>query len=229
MPSDREGPNEFRVPFIFVPHGHPEPKEWMARHPGWVKFPAVMVPRAELDQQPASPAAAWPPAVPAPMPASLPMQGPVAEVAAVPETLPASELLIDGMAAEAIPPEYRDPQFDVAAFDPIGALRAIQPVLDDPAAAAGLRPPRTAPGPNPGLFTPVQARKAAVRLKNSPIQPRSFGSRRTIHPSGPFANWTQPIRSDRPCPAPIGCRATKLSGLSIRRRPESLPNGFWTL
>ena len=157
MPSDREGPNEFRVPFIFVPHGHPEPKEWMARHPGWVKFPAVMVPRAELDQQPASPAAAWPPAVPAPMPASLPMQGPVAEVAAVPETPPASELLIDGMAAEAIPPEYRDPQFDVAAFDPIGALRAIQPVLDDPAAAAGLRPPRTAPGPNPGLFTPVQA------------------------------------------------------------------------
>jgi hypothetical protein len=35
---------------------------------------------------------------------------------------------------EAIPPEYRDPQFDLAAFDPISALRAIQPILDDPAA-----------------------------------------------------------------------------------------------
>jgi len=32
-------------PFLFVPRGVPEPTAWMARHPGWAKFPAVMVPR----------------------------------------------------------------------------------------------------------------------------------------------------------------------------------------
>src|SRR6185312_4329434 len=31
---------------IFVPHGDPEPVEWMAQHSGWVKFPAVFVPHA---------------------------------------------------------------------------------------------------------------------------------------------------------------------------------------
>ena len=34
-----------QIPFIFVPHGAPEPPEWMAQHPDWVKIPATMVPR----------------------------------------------------------------------------------------------------------------------------------------------------------------------------------------
>lgn len=42
--SDQFG--DLHTPFIFVPHGDPEPVEWMAAHPGWVKFPAIMVPRA---------------------------------------------------------------------------------------------------------------------------------------------------------------------------------------
>ncbi len=45
MTEERDGPDTLRVPFIFVKHGDPEPREWMARHPGWVKIPAVMIPR----------------------------------------------------------------------------------------------------------------------------------------------------------------------------------------
>lgn len=33
------------VPFIFVPHGAPEPREWLAQHPGAVRIPARFVPR----------------------------------------------------------------------------------------------------------------------------------------------------------------------------------------
>ncbi len=37
------GPDDVVIPFVFVPHGAPEPTEWMAEHPGWVKFPAMLV------------------------------------------------------------------------------------------------------------------------------------------------------------------------------------------
>ena len=30
------------LPFVFVPHGAPEPTEWHARHPDWVSFPATL-------------------------------------------------------------------------------------------------------------------------------------------------------------------------------------------
>ncbi len=41
------GPGDLVVPFVFVPHGATMPLEWMTVHPGWVKFPAVLVPRSE--------------------------------------------------------------------------------------------------------------------------------------------------------------------------------------
>lgn len=38
------------LPFVFVPHGAPEPTEWRARHPGWVSFPATLrLPRHRRD------------------------------------------------------------------------------------------------------------------------------------------------------------------------------------
>ncbi len=47
MTDDKSSePDTLEVPFVFVKHGDPEPTEWMAAHPGWVKFPATMVPRA---------------------------------------------------------------------------------------------------------------------------------------------------------------------------------------
>ncbi len=52
FPNERDGeigPDDLRMSFIFVPHGEPEPLEWMAEHPGWVKFPAVMVPRSRAE------------------------------------------------------------------------------------------------------------------------------------------------------------------------------------
>ena len=42
--DDGDGPDELRVPFVFVPTGAPDPVEWMARHPGWVRFPATFKP-----------------------------------------------------------------------------------------------------------------------------------------------------------------------------------------
>jgi hypothetical protein len=35
-----------QTPFVFVGQGEPEPVEWLAAHPGWVKFPATLLPRA---------------------------------------------------------------------------------------------------------------------------------------------------------------------------------------
>jgi hypothetical protein len=43
--SEATNPDDLNAPFLFVRHGDPLPNEWMARHPGWVKFPATMVPR----------------------------------------------------------------------------------------------------------------------------------------------------------------------------------------
>lgn len=35
-----------RVPFVFVPHGAPTPREWLAEHPGAVRFSATFRPHA---------------------------------------------------------------------------------------------------------------------------------------------------------------------------------------
>ena len=43
--SRKPGFGDLESPFLFVPHGAPEPTEWMRKHPGWVKFPATFVPR----------------------------------------------------------------------------------------------------------------------------------------------------------------------------------------
>ncbi|WP_284943942.1 AHH domain-containing protein [Acidisoma cladoniae] len=49
--------DELRVPFVFIPRGAPRPLEWMAAHPGWVKFPATFVPRRVQSTTPAPTAA----------------------------------------------------------------------------------------------------------------------------------------------------------------------------
>ncbi len=43
--STANDPDDLHIPFIFVKHGDPLPTDWMARHPGWVQFPATLVPR----------------------------------------------------------------------------------------------------------------------------------------------------------------------------------------
>jgi hypothetical protein len=46
MPSDSHVFDEIKLPFIFVPHGLPEPTEWVQRHPDYIKLPATLEPRA---------------------------------------------------------------------------------------------------------------------------------------------------------------------------------------
>jgi hypothetical protein len=70
MPSDPLSFDEIKLPFIFVPHGAPEPTEWLQRHPDYIKLPATFVPRARSDgrgaadglRAPSDPAAPWLPA-----------------------------------------------------------------------------------------------------------------------------------------------------------------------
>ena len=38
--------DEIKLPFIYVPHGDPEPAEWIERHPDYIKMPATFIPRA---------------------------------------------------------------------------------------------------------------------------------------------------------------------------------------
>jgi len=52
-----DGWDVVRVAFCFVPHGAPEPTEWMARHPGWFKIPATFVPRSSPPPVPTTPEA----------------------------------------------------------------------------------------------------------------------------------------------------------------------------
>src|ERR1700733_11941188 len=47
MPPDPQAFDEIRLPFIYVPHGEPEPTEWLERHPDCIKMPATFVPRAD--------------------------------------------------------------------------------------------------------------------------------------------------------------------------------------
>jgi hypothetical protein len=47
MPSDSHSFDELKLSFIFVPHGSPEPTEWLERHPDWIKLPATFVPRGD--------------------------------------------------------------------------------------------------------------------------------------------------------------------------------------
>src|SRR5208282_1710028 len=49
MPSDPHVFDGLKLPFIFVPHGAPEPTEWLASHPDYIKLPATFVPRGRSD------------------------------------------------------------------------------------------------------------------------------------------------------------------------------------
>ena len=44
---DRPGFHDLVTPFIFVPHGAPDPVEWKKANPGWVSFPATFIPHTQ--------------------------------------------------------------------------------------------------------------------------------------------------------------------------------------
>lgn len=47
MAEDKPGGSDLKAEFVFVKHGDPLPTAWMAAHPGWVRFPATLVPRPD--------------------------------------------------------------------------------------------------------------------------------------------------------------------------------------
>lgn len=50
--SEFSYPRFLKVPFVFVPSGNPLPLEWMAEHPGFVRFAATFRPRPEAEPPP---------------------------------------------------------------------------------------------------------------------------------------------------------------------------------
>jgi hypothetical protein len=56
MPGQDASSGDPTASFIFVPTGDPEPTEWMAAHPNWIKLPATLVPRGSASSGPAVPA-----------------------------------------------------------------------------------------------------------------------------------------------------------------------------
>ncbi len=53
--ADKSG--DLVMPFLFVPSGGAPPSDWLAAHPGWVRIPARLVPRAAAGA--AAGAAGW--------------------------------------------------------------------------------------------------------------------------------------------------------------------------
>ena len=49
MAKDEYSSDDLVIPFIFVPHGHPLPTDWLAAHPGAIRLPATRVPRKTDD------------------------------------------------------------------------------------------------------------------------------------------------------------------------------------
>jgi hypothetical protein len=168
--ADPNDPNTLRVPFMWVPHGCEPDPEWLRAHPGWVRIPAVMMPRdphpGESGPQwnvqlgapgePAAPPAAAPPAAPEPEPRTF--FAPVGRATDWPvdrdgrpwprtafgqPQCPLNEFP-PGMRApgEAIPPEDRLEYFDPTKFDPIGTFLAMKPCSTTRRALLGSWPPR---------------------------------------------------------------------------------------
>jgi hypothetical protein len=150
MPSDPHVFDELKMPFIFVPHGAPEPAEWLANHRDWIKLPATFVPRGRGSDQ-ANPSADGPP--------------------------PIQHRPGDGLAAASSPtapwPSGGGAMSDAMSAD-ANQTRGSAPVPDDPIAAfcrasEGLATAASAPALEDGL-RPAGIATADMRPVDDPIQ-----------------------------------------------------------
>jgi hypothetical protein len=195
--ADPDDPNTLRVPFMFVPHGCEPTPEWLQTHPGWVRFPAVMVPR---DPRPDENGPQWnvqlgapsesvaaPAAAPAAAPEPRTSFAPVSRAAGWPvdrhgrpwprtafgqPQRPLHEFRPGERApGEAAPPEDSLDYFDPAPFDPIGTFLALKRVLDDPVNAVGIArvapDTRAKPDPNDASAESAKANDRPGVLANA--------------------------------------------------------------
>lgn len=118
MPSDPHVFDELALPFIFVPHGAPDPTDWLASHPDHIKLPATFVPHESGDGRQDRPSGGPPPGGPPPG-----QRAPVDGLGAPPD--PTSPSVGDAISDRipVAPNHVADPSF--SSDDPIAAfLRA---------------------------------------------------------------------------------------------------------
>ena len=126
--DDRPESDELKAAFVFVPHGDPESVEWMHRHPGWVRFPATMLPRAANPANPAPQAETAPARLDDAVPVSYDTPGP-APRAGLASTTPGGA---QPAACDAPVRSRRRvglPRVDRIAPDPIEAFRQADTIL----------------------------------------------------------------------------------------------------
>src|SRR5271166_5986509 len=140
--ADPNDPNTLRVPFMWVPHGCEPTPERLQAHPGWVRIPAVMVPR---DPRPDESGPQW--NVQLNFPDEPASTAPV--VAATPQADGAASLPVDPPAPaarntyEAYVTGGGDPiavwrSMNAVLNDPLAVWQTLKAVSDDPARAAGI-------------------------------------------------------------------------------------------
>ena len=157
----RTGGNEVGAAFVFVPHGDPEPVEWMARHRDWVRIPATMRPR-DARQPMTGPTRRTPPGGPPGADGPLAWAVPGGEAAGGSSDGGGVVLPRPRWTRPAAPPRSRDAMDPVAAF--LRANAALDgaggtplPVVDRRPAPVetGGRNPGNAPAPAPPPANPV--------------------------------------------------------------------------
>ena len=115
--------------FVFVPHGDPDPVEWMREHPGWLRIPATMVVRGADQANPALQAEPAPIPSSRTVPASYEVRGPA------PGLGPASSKPGETVPVPGEPPArsrrtpVRLPKVDRTGPDPIEAFRQADTIL----------------------------------------------------------------------------------------------------
>ena len=169
--SGRSGSSgDLTAPFIFVPTGDPEPTEWMAAHPDWIKIPATLVPRGPASSGSAVPAGTESTAVAGTAAAAAPgiAEGLGAEViGGVGELLAAAAAPFAALGILLYPSRTASPDLDEAhpggeGFNPHPAMPPL-PGLVPPAAGD--------PRPGEGGFTPISPTPPQPGFDRAPPSP----------------------------------------------------------
>jgi hypothetical protein len=174
MPDDTSAPHsdDLHLPWIFVPHGAPEPTEWMAEHPGWIKIPATMVPRGSGNRGLGRRSTSLPPVTLGTTATGLAAPGLIGSgaeggVATLGEILAGAAAPLAALGILLYPSRTAPPEMDEASPE-------LRRTLGKPPTEALTPPPPSAP--LPGLVPPATNQQSSEGFTPSPPTPALPGS-----------------------------------------------------